>query len=68
MVVGLCACIISGGPFLRTGVSHLSEVVYGVLVKVKICPKWVRSYDLSSSSAVTIKLPGVDSADAERRK
>jgi membrane associated rhomboid family serine protease len=53
---------------LQKPVSHLSEVLYSVFVKVKICPKWVRSYDISSSSAVTIKLPGVDSVDAERRK
>jgi hypothetical protein len=37
-------------------------------VKVKICQKTVKRYDVGAPSSITISLPGTDPQDAERRR
>ena len=55
---------------LQPIISIVSNTVFLALVKVKICKKPQRKYDISSSSnaTITITLPGTDPTDAERRK
>lgn len=38
------------------------------MVKIGACAKPVRTYDVGAPSAITISLPGMDPADAERRR
>ena len=46
-----------------------SGSVFQVLVITSICPEAVRTYDVgASSSNITIALPGMLPADAQRRK
>ena len=48
--------------------SVISNTVYSMLVKCKICKKQVRRYDVGAPSGITISLPGAESQDAERRR
>ena len=48
--------------------SSLGELVYRVLVKLKICRNAVRTYDVSAPSTIKISLPGGNTVDTERRK
>ena len=45
---------------------------FGILVRLKICKKRIRRYDVGASSAggptISISLPGVDNHDTERRR
>lgn len=50
-------------------VAVLSNVVFSLAVKCRLCARPVRRYDVSSSPAgITISLPGADSQDSERRR
>jgi len=49
-------------------VSVLSNTVFSLLVKCKICKKPVRRYDVGAPAGITISLPGAESQDAERRR
>ncbi|XP_032231642.2 transmembrane protein 115 [Nematostella vectensis] len=49
-------------------ISTLSTIVFNIMIKVGICSKPVRTYDVGAPSAITISLPGMDPADAERRR
>ncbi|KAH3868047.1 transmembrane protein 115-like [Dreissena polymorpha] len=49
-------------------VNILANTVFSFFVKVKICKKPQRRYDVSSPTTITITLPGTDPQDAERRK
>ncbi|KAK2565801.1 Transmembrane protein 115 [Acropora cervicornis] len=42
--------------------------VFNLLVRFNVCHKPVRTYDVGAPSAITISLPGMDPADAERRR
>ncbi|KAK3102797.1 hypothetical protein FSP39_013982 [Pinctada imbricata] len=53
---------------LQPIISILSNTIFLALVKVKICKKPQRKYDISSSSTIQITLPGTDPQDAERRR
>jgi membrane associated rhomboid family serine protease len=53
---------------LQPAMNSLSDPVYRLLVRAKLCPKRTRTVDITSLSSVTISLPGMDKADAERRK
>ena len=44
------------------------HVVHSFLVRIKVCKKQVRKYDVGAPSPITITLPGTDPADAERRR
>lgn len=49
-------------------VSILSNSVFNALVKIKVCKKPQRRYDVSSPTTITVTLPGTEPHDAERRK
>lgn len=49
-------------------VSMVANVIYSVLVKIRICKKTVKRYDVGAPSSITISLPGTDPQDAERRR
>ncbi|XP_062515786.1 transmembrane protein 115-like isoform X2 [Corticium candelabrum] len=53
---------------LQPAVNSMSSPVYNLLSRTKLCPKRTRTVDITALSSVTINLPGVDKADAERRK
>ncbi|XP_071960562.1 transmembrane protein 115-like [Antedon mediterranea] len=53
---------------IRPPIAVFSNTVHGFLVKIKVCKKQVRKYDVGAPSAITITLPGTDPADAERRR
>ncbi|KAM9786279.1 transmembrane protein 115 [Neosynchiropus ocellatus] len=49
-------------------VGLLAGLVHAALVKVKVCRKMVKRYDVGAPSSITISLPGTDPQDAERRR
>ncbi|XP_048741794.1 transmembrane protein 115-like [Ostrea edulis] len=55
---------------LQPIIAIVSNTVFLALVKIKVCKKPQRKYDISSTSnaTITITLPGTDPNDAERRK
>ncbi|GCB77722.1 transmembrane protein 115 [Scyliorhinus torazame] len=53
---------------LQPPVSMVANVIYSVLVKIRICKKAVKRYDVGAPSSITISLPGTDPQDAERRR
>ncbi|KYO22939.1 transmembrane protein 115 [Alligator mississippiensis] len=53
---------------LQPVVGLVANLVHGVLVKVKVCRKTVKRYDVGAPSSITISLPGTDPQDAERRR
>merc|ERR1712025_599494 len=53
---------------LQPPVSVLSNTIFSILVKCKICKKPVRRYDVGAPAGITISLPGAESQDAERRR
>ncbi|XP_027632193.1 protein amnionless [Tupaia chinensis] len=53
---------------LQPVVGLLANLVHGLLVKVRICQKTVKRYDVGAPSSITISLPGTDPQDAERRR
>ena len=52
----------------RSPVNTLSTIIFNTLVRLKVCHKPIRTYDVGSPSAITISLPGMDPVDAERRR
>ncbi|XP_061830477.1 transmembrane protein 115 [Nerophis lumbriciformis] len=53
---------------LQPVVGLLAGLVHATLVKVKVCRKMVKRYDVGAPSSITISLPGTDPQDAERRR
>ncbi|RXM95664.1 Transmembrane protein 115 [Acipenser ruthenus] len=53
---------------LQPLVGLLAGLVHSILVKVKVCRKTVKRYDVGAPSSITISLPGTDPQDAERRR
>uniref|UniRef100_A0A2D4KTK3 Transmembrane protein 115 n=1 Tax=Micrurus paraensis TaxID=1970185 RepID=A0A2D4KTK3_9SAUR len=53
---------------LQPVVGLLANLVHTILVKVKVCRKTVKRYDVGAPSSITISLPGTDPQDAERRR
>lgn len=53
---------------LQPIVSIFANTIFFALVKIKVCKKPQRKYDVSSPSTITITLPGTDPHDAERRR
>ncbi|XP_065829897.1 transmembrane protein 115-like [Oscarella lobularis] len=49
-------------------VQVIANPVYNALIALKLCPKRVRTVNVDSLSSVTISLPGMDKADADRRR
>ncbi|XP_064395624.1 transmembrane protein 115-like [Halichondria panicea] len=53
---------------IQPPLATLGGFLYHVLVKIKVCPKAVRTYDVSAPSTIRLTLPGTDPLDAQRRK
>lgn len=53
---------------LQPAVGLLAGLVHLALVKMKVCRKMVKRYDVGAPSSITISLPGTDPQDAERRR
>ncbi|XP_014679276.1 PREDICTED: transmembrane protein 115-like [Priapulus caudatus] len=49
-------------------VAIFSNSVYSLMVKLRLCKRVVRRYDVGAPSSITISLPGTDPHDAERRR
>jgi len=49
-------------------VAFLSAVVFGALVRLRVCRRAVRRYDVGAPTAIAISLPGMTSSDADRRR
>lgn len=60
MFVGVVCC--------RPPLATVGGFLFHLLVSLKICPKTVRTYDVSASSTIKLTLPGTDPVDAQRRK
>ncbi|CAH3170527.1 unnamed protein product [Porites lobata] len=52
----------------QSPVNTLSTIIFNTLVRLKVCHKPIRTYDVGAPSAITISLPGMDPVDAERRR
>jgi len=52
----------------RGPIGFFSEMVYSILVRLKICSKATYQYDVAAPTNITISLPGTSEADAERRR
>jgi len=52
----------------RGPIGFASEVVYNILIKLKVCSKTTYQYDVAAPTNITISLPGTSEADAERRR
>lgn len=53
---------------LQPAVAMIANLIHSILVKVKVCRKTVKRYDVGAPSSITISLPGTDPQDAERRR
>ena len=54
---------------LQPPVAVVCNMVFAFLVKIHVCKKPVRKYDMgSASSSISISLPGVETHDTERRR
>ncbi|GAB6029274.1 hypothetical protein CHUAL_005039 [Chamberlinius hualienensis] len=53
---------------LQPPVAIVCNTLFQCLVKLRICKKPVRKYDVGAPSSITISLPGIDPHDAERRR
>ncbi|MBN3316801.1 TM115 protein, partial [Atractosteus spatula] len=53
---------------LQPAVGLVAGVVHGLLVRLRVCRKTVKRYDVGAPSSITISLPGTDPQDAERRR
>merc|ERR1712029_825792 len=53
---------------LQPGVSVISNTIFSIFVRCKVCRKPVRRYDVGAPTGITISLPGAESQDAERRR
>ncbi|KAJ8370827.1 hypothetical protein SKAU_G00108550 [Synaphobranchus kaupii] len=56
--------VLAGWP----AVGLVAGLVHSILVKIKVCRKMVKRYDVGAPSSITISLPGTDPQDAERRR
>lgn len=53
---------------IQPPIALVSNTIHGALVKVGICRKVVRRFDISNPTGVTISVPGADQHDMERRR
>ncbi|CAG5120425.1 unnamed protein product [Candidula unifasciata] len=53
---------------LQPLIAVFANTIFSGLVKLKLCKKPQRRYDVSSSTTITVTLPGTEPRDAERRK
>ncbi|XP_053325567.1 transmembrane protein 115 [Spea bombifrons] len=55
------------GP-IQPATALLGNLTHAALVKLRLCPRAVKRYDVGAPSSITISLPGTDPQDAERRR
>ncbi|GFS11004.1 transmembrane protein 115-like [Elysia marginata] len=53
---------------LQPLVAVISNSIFSIFVRIKLCNKPQRKYDVSSPTTITVTLPGTEPHDAERRK
>lgn len=53
---------------IQPPIAVVSNSIYSCLVKIGICRKMVRKFDISNPSGITISVPGTDQHDMERRR
>ncbi|XP_051950372.1 transmembrane protein 115-like [Xyrauchen texanus] len=53
---------------LQPAIGFAAGLVHTALVKIKVCRKMVKRYDVGAPSSITISLPDTDPQDAERRR
>lgn len=53
---------------LQPAAALLGTLTHASLVKLRLCPRAVKRYDVGAPSSITISLPGTDPQDAERRR
>lgn len=53
---------------LQPPIAVVSNTVYSALVRIGLCRKVVRRYDMANPTGVTVTLPGIDPHDMERRR
>ncbi|XP_063606050.1 transmembrane protein 115-like [Penaeus indicus] len=53
---------------LQPPIQVVGNSVYSCLVRLKICRRPVRKYDVGAPSSIAISLPGMEPHDAERRR
>ncbi|XP_069592214.1 transmembrane protein 115 [Ranitomeya imitator] len=53
---------------LQPAAALLGTLTHAGLVKLRLCPRAVKRYDVGAPSSITISLPGTDPQDAERRR
>jgi len=49
-------------------ISLSSNVVFAILVRLRICRQPQRKYDVSSPTTITVTLPGASAQEVERRR
>jgi membrane associated rhomboid family serine protease len=54
--------------FAQPAVAVVANTVHGVLVKVGVCKKMVKRYDVGAPSAITLTLSPAERADNDRRR
>lgn len=53
---------------LQPPLALICNAIFGLLVKIKVCKKPVRKYDVGSANSISLSLPGTESHDTERRR
>lgn len=53
---------------IQPPIAVVSNTIHGALVRVGICRKVVRRFDMANPTGVTISIPGADQHDMERRR
>lgn len=53
---------------IQPPIAVVSNTIHGFLVKIGICRKVVRRFDMANPTGVTISVPGADQHDMERRR
>ncbi|CAF3649151.1 unnamed protein product [Rotaria sp. Silwood1] len=49
-------------------ISLFANTIFEIFVKLKLCKPFVKKYNVSSSSSITVTIPGAEAADADRRR
>lgn len=53
---------------LQPPIQAVGDAVYSCLVRMRLCRRPIRRYDVGAPSSIAISLPGMDPHDAERRR
>ncbi|KAK9679148.1 Eukaryotic integral membrane protein (DUF1751) [Popillia japonica] len=53
---------------IQPPIAVVSNTIYGAFVRIGICRKVVRRFDIANPTGVTISVPGTDQHDMERRR